>query len=94
LIYRERKARDTAAWSDVNAISFVYVSLRGKVLKWHVYLKRSGVQHNNFAHFTTAFLESFAPNLTVQTAAVNLREVKQQPTENVDGFYEHLILKN
>ena len=34
-IARITKARDTAAWNEANTMSFVYISLRGKALKWH-----------------------------------------------------------
>jgi hypothetical protein len=72
-------------------MSFVYVSLRCKALKWHECLKRSGVQLNNFADFTTSFLESFALAHSARTATVNLNEVKQEHTEHAFGFYAHFI---
>ncbi len=90
-IKRIQKARDTAGWNDANTMSFVYVSLRGKALKWHECLTRSGVEINNFVDFTAAFLESFAPARTARTATVNLHEVKQQPAEDVVGFYSRVI---
>ena len=87
---RIRKARDTAGWDDANTMSFVYVSLRGKALKWHECLKRSNVQLD-FVNFSAAFLESFAPARTARTATVNLHEVKQQTSEDVVGFYARVI---
>jgi hypothetical protein len=65
-------------------------SLRGKAPKWHEFLKRIGVQLNNFAAFTTAFLESFALARTACSPTIYLYEVKQQSTEDV-GFYAHVI---
>ena len=89
-ISRIQKAALAAAWNDENTMSFVYVSLRGKALKWHECLKRSGIVMD-FPHFTTAFLESFAPARTARTATVNLHEIKQQPAEDVVGFYSRVI---
>jgi hypothetical protein len=34
-----QKARDTTGWNDENTMSFVFVSLRGKALKWQECLK-------------------------------------------------------
>ncbi len=80
-----------ANWNDENAMSFVYISLRGKALKWHECLKQSGVELNNFADFPPAVLESFAPAGNARTATVNLHKVRQQSTEDVVGFYAHVI---
>ena len=87
---RIEKARDTAAWNEANTMSFVYISLRGKALKWHESLKRSGIEMT-FAAFSIAFLASFAPARTARTATVNLHEVKQQSNEDVVGFYARVI---
>jgi hypothetical protein len=43
--------------------SFAYVSLTGKVLKWHWCLTRNGILLN-FVDFTAAFLELFASTCT------------------------------
>jgi hypothetical protein len=90
-IKRIQNARDTAHWNDKNTMLFVNVSLRGKALKWHECLKRSGVQLNNIVDFTTAFMESFVPACTAHTATIDLHEVKQQFTDDVVGFYAHII---
>jgi hypothetical protein len=87
---RITKARVTAGWNDVNTMSFVYVSLRGKALKWYECLNRCGVQLD-YAGFSEAFLYSFAPACTARTATETLHEVKQQPTEDVVGFYARVI---
>ena len=84
-IDRIRKAAIAATWNDEQTMSFVYVSLRGKALKWHECLARSNIVMD-FPHFTTAFMESFAPARTARTATVNLHEIKQQPAEDVVGF--------
>ena len=87
---RVEKARLTAAWDDANTMAFIYVSLRGKALKWYECLERSGIALN-FADFSTAFISSFSPATTARTATISLHEVKQQQNEDVVGFYARVI---
>ena len=87
---RVEKARLTAAWDDANTMAFIYVSLRGKALKWYECLERSGIALN-FADFSTAFILSFSPATTARTATISLNEIKQQNNEDVVGFYARVI---
>ena len=87
---RVEKARLTAAWNEENTMAFIYVSLRGKALKWYECLERSGIA-NTFVAFSAAFLASFSPATTVRTATVSLNDIKQQPTEDVVGYYARVI---
>ena len=87
---RVEKARTTAAWTDAQTMSFVYVSLRGEALLWFDVLKRSGIQ-DTFEAFQDAFLTSYAPARTARTATVNLHEIKQGAGESIVTFYSRVI---
>ena len=87
---RLEKARTTAAWTDAQTMSFVYVTLRGEALLWFDVLKRSGIE-DTFVAFQAAFLTSYAPARTARTTTVNLHEIKQDASESIVTFYSRVI---
>ena len=92
-IERIDKARHANAgnWNDGTTMSYVFNALRGDALVWFDALPTLGYDTALWTEFKAAFIKTYGSTKTARTAALNLSEIKQGPTESSARYISRVI---
>ena len=92
-IERIDKARAVGAgnWNDGTTMSYVFNALRGDALVWFDALPTLGYNTALWIEFKAAFIRTYGSTKTARTAALNLSDIKQGPTESSARYISRVI---
>lgn len=90
-VERIDRARRASNWDEDQTMAFVFNALRGHALLWYDSLRRTGIDRDNWAPFSAAFLESWSATRTARTTTVNLADLRQGQNETVNCFYPRVV---
>jgi hypothetical protein len=85
------RAANAGNWNDATTMSYVFNALRGDALVWFDALPTLGYDTGVWDDFKAAFIRTYGTTKTARTAALNLSDIKQGPSESSARYISRVI---